>query len=120
MRVEIIVQAVPATLREAIAADAEGRNVSLNEAAVSVLADRFGVAREPSGVPFTGASVKETMLLSVPDELRRRIRLEAAAQGVTMRGTVLKALAQHYGISGVDAHRRPRNGRPRAAGRSAP
>lgn len=109
-RVEIIVQAVPESLRDAITRDAESRDVSLNEAAVSVLADRFGVDREPSGAAFTGATASDTMLLSVPDELRRRIRLEAAAQGVTMRGTVLKTLAQHYGISGIDAHRRPRNG----------
>lgn len=107
-RVEIVVQSVPQDLRDLLVADAETRNISINEAAVSTLAERYGVEREPSTRPYRGESGSDQLLLSVPDDLRTAIRLHAARVGATMRGVVILALSEHYGIEADGIGRRPR------------
>lgn len=107
-RVEIVVQDVPPDLREKLVADAEARNVSINEAAVAPLAEHFGVEREPSGRGFRGESGSSQLLLAVPDELRTAVRLMAARKGATIRGIVIDVLSDHYGLDNGSIGRRPR------------
>lgn len=105
---DLIVQDVPATVLRKLVRDAEKRDVSLVEAAVGILADRYGIEREPTGAGFRGVPIRSTLLLSMPDELHRRLKVDAAGRkGVTMRGIIIAALAAHYNVR-ADAHRRPR------------
>lgn len=108
-RVEIVVQDVPVDLRAALVADAAERNISINEAAVAILASAYGIPREPSTRPHRGESGSTQLLLTVPDGLRSSIRLHAARTGATMRGVVIKALSDHYEIPAPDAGRRQRS-----------
>ncbi len=107
-RVEIVVQDIPQDLRAKLVEDAASRDISINEAAVGLLSEAYGVEREPSTRPHRGSRGSTQILLSVPDELRTAVRLHAAREGITMRGCVIRTLSEHYGIEPDGVERRPR------------
>ena len=109
--VEIIVPDVPDEVWEALHADAIERNVSRNEAAVSILAERYAVRREPSTAKFRARGELNTdrpLQLVVPTRLRKKLRAEAFRREATIRGLVIEALAEHYGLPFDSPQRRPR------------
>lgn len=108
-RVEIVVQDIPEQLRDRLVLDAQERDVSINEAAVSILADKYGVERDPSTRPHRGGGVSSQLLLAMPVELRTAIRVHAAETGLTMRGVVMQALCEVYGLEAEGIERRPRS-----------
>jgi len=104
----IIVEDVPATVLDRLTEDARSRNVSVNETAVAILAKKYDVPRVPSHAKFEGKQTRQTILVSMPDELHRTLKVAAAAeQGSTMRGLIIQALAENYRLR-VSAQRRPR------------
>ncbi len=104
---QILVQDTPAPLLKKLAADAKRRKISVSDAAVEVLAAEFQIAFIGTG-NFSPPS-RSTLKLTMPDELHRRIKVSAAElHGVTMRGLILDALAQHYGTRKQSTRRRPR------------
>lgn len=106
---EIQVQDVPKNLLNKVVADARRRSISLNDTVVGVLADAYNVEREPTSTRFTGAPIRTTLLLTLPDPLHLKIKVEAAGQkGVTMRGVIIAVLARHYGIKEPSTARRSR------------
>lgn len=106
---DILVQDVPNTVLARLTADARRRDVSLNDAAVTILAARYGIEKEPSGAGFTAPLTRPTLLLSMPDELHRRIKMDAAGKrGATMRGLIVQTIARHYGVPVQSPQRRPR------------
>jgi predicted HicB family RNase H-like nuclease len=106
--VQIVVQDIPENLRDVLVADASDRDISINEAAVAALAEKYGVEREPSTRPHRGGGTSTQLLLSVPEELRTALRLHAARTGETIRGLVISVLSEGYGIAADDAGRRAR------------
>lgn len=91
-----------------LTADARRRDVSINDAVNGVLANQYGVTRDPSGAKFTGIN-RTTLVLDLPDELHQRIKVEAAmTRGATMRGVIVSRLARHYRVAGVTPGKRPR------------
>jgi hypothetical protein len=109
--VEIIVPDVPEAVWGALHADAEARDVSRNEAAVSILAERYGVTREPSQVRFRSRgefNPDRPLQLVVPIKLRTKLRRDALRREATIRGLVIEALAEHYSIPFDSPQRRPR------------
>ena len=109
--VEIIVPDVPADVWAALHADAEQRDVSRNEAAVSILAARYDVKREPSQVRFRSRgelNPDRPLQLVVPTKLRAKLRRDAFRREATIRGLVIEALAEHYEIPFDSPQRRPR------------
>lgn len=109
---ELIVQDVPERVIARLTADARKRDVSVNDAAVGVLADRYAVQREPTGAKFTKPLTRPTLLLDMPDALHRKIKMAAAGtKGATMRGLIIQALAQHYKVAVPPPARRPRTSR---------
>ena len=102
----ILNEVLPVDLRKAVEADAEIRDVSLNDAAVRILCEHFDLQCEMrSGYRSPQA---DRFKLRVPDELHRAIRIEAAQCGLTARGVVLSLLSKHYGTEAIDPSRRPR------------
>lgn len=93
-------------LREALDRDAQGEDITTNDAAVKILAEQFGTEWRPSGFPYR--QVAERFKLRVPDELHWKIRMEAANTQATIRGVVLNVLAEHYGTEGTSPYRRLR------------
>lgn len=102
--VEVLVFDVPPALRKKMVALAKKRNVTVNEVAVSILADAYGVEREPSSRPFSPHDGGAAMGIRMPVELRERIREDE----VTMRGLILQKLATHFGVAVPPLGRRPR------------
>jgi predicted HicB family RNase H-like nuclease len=106
---DLIVHDVPDRVLARLQADAKRRDVSVNEAVTSVLAGRYRAEHEPSGVKWQGPLTRTTLLLSMSDDLHRRIKVDAAGRkGVSMRGLIISALAEHYKIPAQSPQRRPR------------
>lgn len=111
MRRDLLIHDVPHEIRNALVQDAQNRNVSINEAAVSVLAQIYKVNWQPSGVPFDPKRDQgsDKLLLRGGAKLHRKIDIERARRGgATLRGIVLERLALHYGLEPEPVGRRPR------------
>jgi hypothetical protein len=110
-RVQIILTEMPLEQRQALAADAEERNVSRNEALVSVLCQAYNVVYEParsSFRPVDDTDLEKPITFEVPKKVRDKIRVSAARQNATMAGLVRLAVAQHYGLPTESPVRKPR------------
>lgn len=109
---EMHIHDVPADVWLAIIADAEAQGTSRTEVAVAILADEFKVRREPSGAPFRSEDgeldVTKPLKMRVPIRLREKIRVRAARNGDTIRGVVVGALADRYGLPMPRTSRKPR------------
>jgi hypothetical protein len=109
MMTELTVQDLPAVVLRKIVSDAKKRGISLNDTVVGILADTYGIEREPTSTRFTGAPIRTSILLTMPEALHRAIKMDAAGQkGVTMRGLIIAALANHYGVKEPSNKRRAR------------
>jgi myo-inositol-1-phosphate synthase len=80
-------------LKQALVRETARRGASLNDVAVGLLAEAFGVPHQPSGrkSPLPGSS--PVLLLRMPGELRDAIQAEARRSGHTVNDVVLRALA---------------------------
>ena len=93
-------------LRAALETDAQQRNLSLNDAAVRVLAREFRVRWQSSDGGYRASA--DRFKLRIPEHIHRAIRVRAAREEGTMRGVSLGILADHYGVEPIDLRRRPR------------
>jgi hypothetical protein len=108
-RKDLLVYDVPPEIRDALVADAYQQNVSINEAAVSILAAHYKVKHIPTGVPFTADSGGKNLSIRGGAKLHRQIDIDRARRGGgTLRGIVLERLALHYGLEAPPIGRRPR------------
>ena len=107
-QVSIIVTDIPPRVRQALIRAARKQRVSINETAVRILAAHYSIEREPKQTRFVEATSTARMIFSVPTEVRTALRVHAAERGLTMRGLVITALAEAYGVPFKSAARRPR------------
>lgn len=106
---DILVHDIPERLLRRVTRDAKRRDVSINEAVASAVAAAYQFPREPSGSRFRGpTTTRTTILLTLPDELHRTVKVKAATEGATMRGLILAALAGRYGMKVETPERRKR------------
>src|SRR5438132_3471497 len=89
---------MPASLKRALVRETARRGTSLNEVAVGILADAYGVAYEPSGrrSPVPGAS--PVVLLRVPAELKHELEAEARRAESTVNSIIVRALAESLAV----------------------
>jgi hypothetical protein len=113
-RKDLLVHDVPPEIRDALVADAYQKNISINEAAVVILAAHYKVKHIPSGAPFTSENGGKNLSIRGGAKLHRKIDMERARRGGgTLRGIVLERLALHYGLEPEPISRRPkRKGTP--------
>ena len=90
---------MPAPLKAALVRETARRRSNVNDVAVGILANAFGVAYTPSGrqrkVLAGGSPV---ILLRVPQELKEEINAEAARSGANANDVILAALADGLGV----------------------
>jgi myo-inositol-1-phosphate synthase len=90
---------MPAPLKEALVRETARRASNLNDVAVGILADEFGVRYTPSGrrrkVLAGGSPV---ILLRVPQELKSEIHAEASRRDSNANDVILSALADGLGV----------------------
>jgi myo-inositol-1-phosphate synthase len=94
----------------------------MNDVAVGILGDRFSVAVTPSGRRSVAPGASGVVVLRMPDELKERIRHEAAERKTNVNHVIIETLADELGLP-RDATRRKepmaqengkRNGRVRS------
>jgi myo-inositol-1-phosphate synthase len=97
----------PSSLKEALVRETARRGVSLNDVAVGLLADFFGIHYRPTGrkSPLPGSS--PVLLLRMPEELRHKIHAEARRSDQTVNDVVLRALAHELDVPFASNRRRP-------------
>ena len=89
---------MPATLKRELAHEVGRRDSTMNDVAVGILAQRFGVGFDPSGRrgPVPGDS--GVVLLRLPAALKRTIQTEAHRRGVSTNAVIVHALADQLGV----------------------
>ena len=90
---------MPAPLKEALVREAARRASNVNDIAVGILADEFGITFSPTGrrrKVLAGAS--PVLLLRVPQELKNVIHAEASRRDSNANDVILAALADGLGI----------------------
>ena len=107
----ILNEELPPELRAQLDIDAEVEDIPVNDVAMRILCDAFDMEHPPSHAKYRPVAAR--FKLRVPEELHRRIRIEAANRNqYTVRGVSLSTLAAHYGIDGISPLRRPRKESP--------
>src|SRR5262245_39453665 len=90
---------MPAPLKGALVRETARRSSNLNDVAVGILADEFGVEYRPTGrrrkVLAGGSPV---ILLRVPPELKSEIHAEASRRDSNANDVILSALADGLGV----------------------
>lgn len=111
-RVPMLIRDVPLNIRRALKREAVGREMSVTDRAGEILGKAFEVEYFPYGRRLPKDMIGGTTVditIRVPPELRTKIRVTAASMPEgTVRGVVIEALANHYGISAPAPRRRPR------------
>lgn len=106
-KVLILNEELDKKLRRVLEKDAKARDITVNERAVEILAEHYGL---PYYVPDPPRYQKtsDRFRLKVPVELRNALAEDAGRGGGTMRGYTLNILADKYGLPVSDPRRRPR------------
>ena len=83
----------PSSLKEALVRETARRGASLNDVAVGILAEAFGVEVTPTNrrSPLSGSS--PVVLLRMPEELKSAIQAEAFRLGSNTNDVILAALS---------------------------
>ncbi len=90
---------MPGSIKRALVREVARRGSNLNDVAVGALAARFGVSFTPSGrrrkvIPGAAGAV----VLRMPPELRRELKLSAGRRGENVNDLVLRSLSEALGI----------------------
>jgi myo-inositol-1-phosphate synthase len=89
---------MPAQLKRRLVHETEARASNLNDVAVRILADRFGMPYEGSGRRSPAAGTSGVVLLRLPPGLKRRIQLEAFERSGNTNDVILETLSERLGI----------------------
>jgi myo-inositol-1-phosphate synthase len=111
---------MPRTLKRRLAREVSRRESSLNDVAVAILADRFGVSFMPSGRRAPAPGESGDVLLRVPPELKHELDAAASAQGSSTNTVIVESLTERLGTTRKDAMPRQngsRNGKARRNGK---
>src|SRR6186997_1869631 len=90
---------MPAPLKGALVRETARRTSNVNDVAVGILADEFGVSFTPTGrrrKVLAGSS--PVLLLRVPQELKNEIQAEASRRDSNANDVILAALADGLGV----------------------
>jgi myo-inositol-1-phosphate synthase len=105
---------MPPALKSALAREVARRRSTLNDIAVGILAERFGVPFRPSGRRGSVPGASGSVLLRVPPELKARLAREAEASASTTNTIVVDTLGEELRGKEAMAHTNgKRNGRSR-------
>jgi myo-inositol-1-phosphate synthase len=89
---------MPAELKRRLSAEVDRRELALNDVAVSVLAERFGIPFEPSGRRGTVPGESPVVVLRMAPELKRRIQTEAVERSSNVNRVIVQALAEKLSV----------------------
>src|ERR671918_150478 len=114
-RTSLLVRMPPA-LKQALAREVRRRGSTLNDVAVELLAERFGVRFEPSGRKGTVPGTSGAVLLRVPPELKQRLKSAADAGASTTNKLIIETLTSELTRKGAMAQTNgKKNGKVRSS-----
>jgi myo-inositol-1-phosphate synthase len=113
---------MPSPLKRRLADEVKKRRGNMNDVAVGILGDRFSVAVKPSGRRSVAPGASGVVVLRMPDELKQRIRRQAATEETNVNQVIIETLAGALGLPGGATRRKEpmaqengkRNGRVRS------
>ena len=88
---------MPSTLKRRLAREVARRESTLNDIAVELLAERYGVAFEPSGRKGNVPGDTGVVLLRVPPELKKRLDAAARERKSSTNKVIVEALTERFG-----------------------
>jgi myo-inositol-1-phosphate synthase len=88
----------PLSLKRALIRETARRGVSLNDVAVGLLAEEFGVPYRPSGRRSALPGASPVLLLRMPPDLKHAIEKEAGRAGSSSNDVILRALANALAV----------------------
>lgn len=106
-QVGVLIEDVPASVREAVEADAAERDINRNDVVGQILAGRFRMEWEPSGYPYREAEGSTQWNVRMTEAMRDALKRHARERGLTQRGLVILILQLHYDLPTSSARRRP-------------
>src|SRR5215208_2069075 len=96
-RKSVIVR-MPSPLKQRLAREVVRSGGSMNDLALAILGERYGVAVEPAGRRRNVApGASNVVVLRMPDELKRRLKAEAKEAGTSTNDVIVRALADTLG-----------------------
>lgn len=102
-RTQKIIRNIPPALKDALMDEAERRESNMNDVAVSILADAWGVPFTPTGKLTPGWTDATTVGLVMPRRLRRKLNVEAARRDTNATALVLDTLMDHFKLGTIAA-----------------
>lgn len=95
MTVQVNVPNVPKRIAKALQRDAKKLDMSVNDVAVTIIASQLGYQNGKLSRPYAEVNA-EWLPLRMDEDLRRKLRIQAAGEDVTIRQAVINMLASHY------------------------
>ncbi len=89
---------MPSELKRRLVHEVEAQSSNLNDVAVGILADRFGIPFAGTGRRSPAAGASGVVLLRLPPALKRRIQLEAFERASNTNDVILLALSERLGV----------------------
>ena len=109
---------MPSTLKRRLAREVARRESTLNDVAVEILADEFGVDFQPSGRRGPVPGDTGVVLLRMPPELKRQLDAAARERRSSTNKVVLETLSERLGGSTPRKETMARNGTQNGKARS--
>lgn len=99
---------VPRDVKRALARSAREQATGMNDVALMILGEKYGVRVEPTGRDGGAPEILDDspLALKIPEKLHRAIRMHAAQSGGTMRGLAIATIADALGIPAPSIRRR--------------
>jgi myo-inositol-1-phosphate synthase len=88
---------MPAPLKRLLVEEAAAQGGNVNDVAVGILANRFGISYQGTGRRSPAAGASGVVLLRVPPVLKRRLQLEAFERGTNTNDVILETLGERLG-----------------------
>jgi myo-inositol-1-phosphate synthase len=96
---------MPSTLKRRLGREVARRESTLNDIAVEILAERYGVAFEPSGRKGSPPGDTGVVLLRVPPTLKERLNADARDRGGSMNQLIVETLAERLGPTALPSRK---------------
>jgi myo-inositol-1-phosphate synthase len=90
---------MPPALKRRLGREVTRRESTLNDVAVELLADRFGVRFQPSGRRGRAPGESGVVLLRVPPELKRRLEAAARERETSVNNLIVESLSDQLDVS---------------------
>jgi myo-inositol-1-phosphate synthase len=90
---------MPPALKRRLAREVARRGSTLNDVAVELLAERYGVPFEPSGRRGRAPGETGVVLLRVPPELKRKLEAGARERGTSSNNLIVESLSEQLDVA---------------------